>query len=147
MGSWSPFGFSKPPGAFHSATSSPLQDLKEGIMKDVQQTSITAYNEEVKSGKIPKQRRRILEIIKRYGPLTRREIQEKTKRIGYIVDGMSVIIEDPMGSVTGRVRALIDSNLVHVSGHKKDPMTDKTVQVVSFGPKPNLNGNQYEFKI
>lgn len=113
----------------------------------VQQTSINAYNEDVRSGKIPTQRKRILEIIKRYGPLTRREIQEKTKKIGYINGGMSVIEEIPMTSVCGRVRCLIDSNLVHVSGHKKDNVTNKTVQLVAFGPQPKLNGNQYELHI
>ena len=116
-------------------------------MKDVQQTSITAYNEDVRSGKIPTQRQRILEIIKRYGPMTRREIQEKTKHIGYVNNGMSVIEEIPMTSVTGRVRCLIDSDLIHKCGTIKDRVTGKTVQLLAFGPEPKLNGNQYEFKI
>ena len=113
-------------------------------MKDVQQTSITAYNEDVRSGKIPSQRRRIERVLLRFGPMTRREIQEKcshqfTLRIKYPAI--------PMTSVCGRVRCLLDSDLIHVCDHKTDPTTGKTVQVLIYGPKPKLNGNQYEFQI
>jgi len=116
-------------------------------MKDVQQTSINAYNEDVRSGRIPTQRDMILEIIKRYQPISRAEIQRKTRSVGYVDGGLVIIKETPMASVCGRVRCLIDSNLVHVSGHKPDPETGKTVQLVSYGPQPKLNGKQYELDL
>jgi len=117
-------------------------------MNDVQQTSISAYNEDVRSGKIPSQRRRIEKIIQAYGPITRRDIRKIVKWLCEIDNAWGANIPDiPMSSVCGRVRALIDSNLIHVSDHKTDPTTGKRVQLLKWGPQPKLNGNQYELDI
>ena len=111
-------------------------------MKDVQQTSITAYNEDVRSGKIPSQRKRIEEIIKIFGPISRREIREKCR-----IEQFWKYPDIPMTSVCGRVRCLLDSDLIHVCDTKIDPTTGKTVQILAYGPEQKLNGNQYEFQI
>ena len=103
------------------------------MSSNVQQTSITAYNEDVKSGKIPSQRRRIEIIIRQQGPLTRREIKNWSDFLS-LDRGLPYI---PMSSVCGRVRALIDSDLIHVSDHKLCPTTGKKVQVLKYGPEPS----------
>ena len=111
-------------------------------MNDIQQSSISAYNEEVKSGKIPSQRRRIEHIIKKIGPLTRNEIRKYCSIENGVTHGQLPRI--PMSSVCGRVRCLIDSNLIHVCDHKEDPVTRKRVQVLAYGPAPK---KQYEMSL
>ena len=86
----------------------------------VQQSSITAYNQGVRSGKIPSQRNRILDLLKETGqPMSRRMI--------------SKVLNIEPGAVAGRVNALMVSGLVvGLEEHAKCPHTGKRVQFVQI---------------
>ena len=64
----------------------------------VNQSSISAYNANVRSGKIPSQRQRIYDLLLIEGPMTNRMI------------GKVLSIE--LGSVSARVNAMINNNTV-----------------------------------
>ena len=64
----------------------------------VNQSSISAYNQEVRSGKIPSQRRRIYDLLMREGPMTNRMIGK--------------VLNMELGSVSGRVNGMITSKLL-----------------------------------
>ncbi len=86
----------------------------------VQQSSITAYNQGVRSGKIPSQRNRILDLLKQSGqPMSRRMI--------------SKVLNIEPGAVAGRVNALIEGDLVvALEEHAPCPHTGKRVQFVQI---------------
>ena len=77
----------------------------------MQETSITAYYDLVRSGKICRTELRILEAIDNYGPMTDFEIVQKT--------GM------PIQGVTGRRNALARKKFVVIRGTKRNPVTGK----------------------
>lgn len=64
----------------------------------VNQSSISSYNEEVRSGAIPKQNREVYDCIMQHGPLSNRMI--------------AGILNLPTASVSARVHGLIESKLV-----------------------------------
>ncbi len=81
------------------------------------QSSITAYNQGVRSGKIPSQRQRIFNLLKQYGqPMSRRMI--------------SKFLDIEPGAVAGRINALMESDLVVESHYANCPHTGKRVQFV-----------------
>lgn len=83
----------------------------------VSQSSITAYNQGVRSGKIPSQRNRILDLLKQSEqPMSRRMI--------------SKVLNIEPGAVAGRVNALIEGDLVVESHFADCPHTGKRVQFV-----------------
>lgn len=85
----------------------------------VTQSSITAYNQGVRSGKIPSQRQRILELLKQSGqPMSRRMI--------------SKVLNIEPGAVAGRVNALMESDLIVESHFADCPHTGKRVQFVQI---------------
>ncbi len=85
----------------------------------VNQSSITAYNQGVRSGKIPSQRHRILDLLKETGqPMSRRMI--------------SKVLGIEPGAVAGRVNALMDGGLVIESHFADCPHTSKRVQFIQI---------------
>ncbi len=84
----------------------------------VSQSSITAYNQEVRSGKIPSQRRRIYDLLMREGPMTNRMIGK--------------VLNMELGSVSGRVNGMISSNLLRgVKEHAQCPHSGNRVRWVA----------------
>lgn len=83
----------------------------------VNQSSITAYNQEVHSGKIPSQRRRIYDLLVREGPMTNRMIGK--------------VLNMELGSVSGRVNALLASNLIMESHYADCPLSGHRVRWVT----------------
>ncbi len=89
----------------------------------VTQSSITAYNQEVRSGKIPTQRQRILDLLMEGQPMTRRMIGK--------------ILNMELGAVSGRVNALIKSDLVKEAYYGMCPHSGKRVQFIEVvWPQP-----------
>ncbi len=83
----------------------------------VTQSSITAYNQEVRSGKIPSQRRRIYDLLLREGPMTNRMIGK--------------VLKMELGSVSARVNAMLISGLIVESHYAKCPHSGHRVRWVA----------------
>lgn len=91
-------------------------------MKDVQQTSISAYNEGVRDGTIPSQRRRIYNLLANKGSMTNRMIGK--------------VLNIELGSVSARVNAMLKSGLLTKSHYGQCPCSGSRVRWVQIaGPK------------
>ena len=85
----------------------------------VQQSSISAYNQGVRSGKIPSQRQRIYDLLLREGPMTNRTIGK--------------VLRMELGSVSGRVNAMLNSDLLVESHYAPCLHSPKRVRWVRVG--------------
>ncbi len=85
----------------------------------VQQSSISAYNQGIRSGKIPSQRQRIYDLLLREGPMTNRMIGK--------------VLNMELGSVSARVNALMKSELVTESHYGDCPHSGERVRWVRVG--------------
>ena len=83
----------------------------------VNQSSISAYNKEVRSGKIPSQRRRIYDLLMSEGPMTNRMIGK--------------VLNMELGSVSARVNAMLKSELLIVSHYAPCLHSPKRVRWVT----------------
>ncbi len=85
----------------------------------VNQSSISAYNQAVKSGKATSQRRRIYDLLLREGPMTNRMIGK--------------VLRMELNSVTPRVKSMLDSDIL-VKSHDGDcPHSGHRVRWVRVG--------------
>ena len=94
----------------------------------VNQSSISAYNQGVRSGKIPSQRRRIYDLLMREGPMTNRMIGK--------------VLNMELGSVSARVNALIESRLLMESHYDPCLISGKRVRWVAV-----ISPQQMEMRI
>lgn len=97
-------------------------------MRDMRITSILAYDHHVKAGKATSQRARIMDTIEKDGPATREEL------FNYFRKNPPEI---PMGSVCGRVKALLQSDLLCVSGYAPSPYGKGKVEVLDLWERHN----------
>ena len=95
-----------------------IWSFETGKQMTIRQSSITAYNQGVRSGKIPSQRNRILDLLKREGPMTNRMIGK--------------VLRMELGSVSARVNAMLKSELVNESHYADCPHSGERVRWVQI---------------
>jgi predicted transcriptional regulator len=89
--------------------------MKYGYIKMVTQSSITSYNQGVRDGTIPSQRRRIYNLLMTKGPMTNRMI--------------ATVLNIETASISARVNGMLESEIIQpLKEHAPCPHTGKRVR-------------------